>query len=165
MRSLFFLLCFYSLALQAQEIQLHTLDSILNTKTEKVQRIQNTWQFEIDQTLLICITDTTANRMRIMSPIVSIKQILPEQIIHAMTANFHTALDVRYAISDGVLWSVFTHPWRPLTTSQFSDAVAQVLQANKTFGTSYSSTTIGFPPPKAKKDTAKRKESKPILKI
>jgi len=72
-------------------------------------------------------------------------------------ANFHTALDIKYAISDDVLWSAFIHPLRELTVAQVKDALSQVYYANITFGTTYTSTDLVFPG-KAKKEAKQIKK-------
>jgi len=73
------------------------------------------------------------------------------QVQKCMEANFHTALDSRYAISEGILWSAFIHPLKELTEAQVVDAVNQVYSAAKTFGTYYSSGSLSFPTNKDRK--------------
>ena len=103
------------------------------------------WEFEIDRTRFICLTDTNHNRMRIISPIIESSKISSQQMLHCMEANFHTALDTKYAISNGIVWSVFIHPLKELTESQAIDAISQVYSTVKTFGTTYSSSNLIFP--------------------
>ena len=62
-----------------------------------------------------------------------------------MVANFHSVLDVKYALSDEIIWSVFTHPLKELSEHQVEDAIKQVYAAALTFGGSYSSTDMVFP--------------------
>jgi len=111
----------------------------------------------IEDVLFVCITDTANNRMRIISPITDMVNLNEDEKTLLLLANFHTALDVKYAISDDVLWSVFIHPLRELTSSQVKDAVSQVYYTNLTFGTSYSSTNLVFP-------GKEKKEAKQIKK-
>ena len=77
-----------------------------------------------------------------------------------MVANFHSALDVKYALSDEIIWSVYVHPLKELSEEQVADAVKQVYTAAKTFGSSYSSTNLVFPGNTRKKE----KELPKILK-
>ncbi|MDX1407434.1 MAG: hypothetical protein R3330_04855, partial [Saprospiraceae bacterium] len=95
--------------------------------------------------LMLLLADETYNRMRIITPIHMAEQLDPDELKAAMTANFHTALDVRYAISEGVVWSAFLHPLRELSRAQLTDALAQVYRAAESFGTTYSSTELVFP--------------------
>ena len=62
-----------------------------------------------------------------------------------MEANFHSALDARYAISDGILWAAFIHPLQELTKDQVISAISQVYSTVQTFGTYYSSGELSFP--------------------
>jgi len=63
----------------------------------------------------------------------------------ALIANFHTALDIKYAITDGILWSAYIHPLKELTEDQVIDAVSQVFYGNVNFGASFSSSSLVFP--------------------
>lgn len=59
--------------------------------------------------------------------------------MRVLEANFHSALDARYATSDGVLYAAFIHPLSPLTEAEVRSAVAQVASLVRSFGTTYSS--------------------------
>ena len=83
--------------------------------------------------------------MRIISPIQKMSNVSQEQIDRCMQANFHTALDIRYAVSDDILWSAFIHPLEELTKEQVMSAISQVYSGVKTFGTHYSSGALSFP--------------------
>ena len=61
-----------------------------------------------------------------------------------MEANFDRALDAKYAIANGVLWSVFAHPLKELTKEQTIDAFNQVRNLVYNYGSSYTSTDILF---------------------
>lgn len=118
----------------------------------------NQIQFSINNGLLMCIYDNSANRMRIISPIVEREKLGEEELLNALVANFHSALDVKYALSDEIIWSVFTHPLKELSEAQVVDAIQQVYAAAITFGSSYSSTNLVFP-------GNTKKEEKPKPKI
>jgi len=118
---------------------------IISTLSDKVEGQPGNWRFTKNSTMFICLTDQFHNRMRIISPIHKLENITNEQITHCMQANFHTALDARYAISDGILWSAFIHPLKELTEGQVINAISQVYSCVKTFGTQYSSGTLIFP--------------------
>ncbi len=83
--------------------------------------------------------------MRIISPITEVQNLPEGELENALVANFHSALDVKYAISDGVLWTVFIHPLKELSEAQIEDAILQVYNGAETFGTTYSSTNLAFP--------------------
>jgi len=95
---------------KSQDMNNQKLNAIIYTLSDQIEGTPGNWQFAIDSTLFICLTDELHNRMRIISPIAEIKDLTQVQIMDCMEANFHTALDVRYSISDGVMWSAYIHP-------------------------------------------------------
>ena len=121
------------------------LDAIIKNLSKVKRGVYGNWEFEIDRIRFICLTDTNFNRMRIISPIAELSTINSDQILKCMEANFHTALDTKYAISNGVVWSVFIHPLKELTQNQVIDCISQVYSSVKTFGSSYSSSNLIFP--------------------
>ncbi|MFY0602661.1 MAG: hypothetical protein JXQ93_01845 [Flavobacteriaceae bacterium] len=135
------------------------LETILTKLTDSIQGTNGKWQFKIKGIIFICITDKKHNRMRIISPIIETVRLNEKLKSAALVANFHSVLDVKYAIADDVLWSVFIHPLKELSEKQVKDAVSQVYSANVTFGTSFSSTTLVFP------GNAKKEKNKPQKKI
>ena len=122
------------------------------------------WQFYIESRPMFCFTDETLNRMRIISPISLVETLEKAEIMAALTANFHTALDSKYAISEDIMWSVFIHPLKELSNEQTMDAIQQVYKAAETFGTTYSSTDLIFPGG-LEKEKGKEKEKKPAKKM
>jgi len=98
--------------------------------------------------------------MRIISPITEIFKLDDDELKNALVANFHTALDVKYAISDDLLWAVFIHPLKELSEEQVKDAMLQVYSASVNFGTTYSSTNLIFPGVLNKDDSDKEKKDK-----
>ncbi len=127
------------------------LGTILYTISDTIQGESGNWQFLVDSIPMFCVTDEYHNRMRIVSPVKTMQDVSAEELEACMEANFHTALDVKYAISDEVLWVTFIHPLRELTIEQAIDAVTQIYNANVTFGTLYSSTDLFFPKREKKK--------------
>ena len=94
--------------------------------------------FRLGDVTLVCISDAAADRMRIVAPIKPIAESSPEEIFAAMHANFHSMLDARYAMSNGVIYAAFLHPLSLLTREQVLSALRQVAAAHATFGTSFS---------------------------
>lgn len=142
----------------SQEMTSAQLLEIIEQEADTVKANGNSIQFLLKETVLICIYDENANRMRIISPIVKREEIGEEELLNAFVANFHSALDVKYALSDEIIWSVFTHPLMELSEHQVVDAINQVYSAAVTFGGSYSSTNIVFPG-----NTKKTEKPKPKL--
>ncbi|NMH89365.1 hypothetical protein HHX25_17775 [Flavivirga sp. Y03] len=142
------------------------LQDIYTSVSDSIQGNPGAWQFFIKEIPMVSITDTNHNRMRIISPIADSKSLSDELIKAALVANFHTALDVKYAVSDGILWSVFIHPLKELSEHQVKDAVSQVYHAHVNFGTSFASTALAFPGTIGgdKKEGVDKKEEQPKYK-
>ena len=104
----------------------------------------NVIQFEHNGVPLICVSDPVADRMRIVSPIIELAKVESDQLLLALAANFHTVLDVRYAISDGAVYAAYIHPLSPLTEAELVSAIDQVAIAQLTFGSEYSSGALIF---------------------
>lgn len=134
------------------------LSTIIAQVSDTLVTSGNSIQFIYKKIPLFCIYDENANRMRIISPIIETKDLEEEQLLNALVANFHTALDVKYALSDEVLWSVFLHPLKELADHQLLDAIDQVYKASVTFGTTYSSTNLVFPGNTKRKESPKTKK-------
>ena len=138
-----FFLC--SMAFYAQNMDANKLKAIYNNVSDSLVYKGNSFQFVINNRPFISIVDENANRMRIITPITEVKQLKEEELLNAMVANFHSALDVKYAISDNIIWAVFIHPLKELQEHQVIDAIKQVYTAAITFGDTYSSTNFIFP--------------------
>ncbi len=138
----FMLVCMVS---TSQNMTNQKLEQIINSTTDSIEGSTGRWQFKINDVIFICLTDSTNNRMRIISPIAEASAIDDDAIRASMIANFHTALDVKYAIADNILWSAYIHPLKELTEDQVIDAISQVYYANVNFGTTYASTSLIFP--------------------
>ncbi len=121
------------------------LHEILMGLDDKADLDGNVVQFEYYDGPMICISDPGHDRMRIISPIARVQDLEGEQLMACLAANFHTALDARYALSGEILYSAFIHPLSPLTDDQVQSAVRQVAMARNTFGSTYSSGDLVFP--------------------
>ena len=140
----------------SQDMDSHKLKVLITQVSDTLQNSGNAFQFLYKEKLLICIYDENANRMRIMSPIIERQEVEEEQLLNALVANFHSALDVKYALSDEIIWSVYTHPLKELRDYQVTDAIQQVYSAAITFGTTYSSTNMVFPGNSKKEEKPKK---------
>lgn len=123
--------------------QAHLHDLILEAGTNVIIS-GNAVQFEFEGTELLCISDISADRMRIISPIANLAEVGSEQLLLALAANFHSVLDVRYAIGEGIVYSAYIHPLTPLGDEEVLSAISQVAQARNTFGVDYSSGALFF---------------------
>ena len=158
-----FLVCpFYMFSQHMDNERLH---EIYSEVSDSLVGKSGKWQLFINEVGILSLTDESNNRMRIISPIMDAANLNEQLMQAALVANFHTALDVKYAVSDGVLWSVFIHPLKELTTDQVKDALRQVYFANVNFGTTFTSTSLTFPPSRRKDKEAKTKQLDTIRKF
>ena len=112
---------------------------------ENVQEDGHVVHFEFAEVPVILVYDERADRMRLISPILPVNELRDGQLEAAMQANFHSTLDARYAVSQGVVWSAFIHPLSDLTDKLLRSAIRQVVTAKVTFGDTYSSGQLVFP--------------------
>ena len=135
------------------------LEVLLGEQVDSIIGVPGRWQATYKEIPLMIITDETNDRMRIVAPIAEVDSLDSDTLLNCLTANFHTALDVKYAVSNDLMWCVFIHPLSPLTEGQLQSAVEQVYSGTVTFGSTYSSTQLLFggsnseekPKPKVKK--------------
>lgn len=125
-------------------------------KNGKVETERNLISFDYQDVVVFCVFDTHADRMRLVSPIAKVDTLPAEFIIRALQANYHTVLDPRYAIGDGLMYAAFIHPLSPLTTRELKSAIDQVVTANKTFGTDFTSGALVFPGQKIQQNESKK---------
>lgn len=159
-RFIVLILISFALNISAQEMTNYKLGKIINEISNTVEGKNGRWQLNIKETVFIVLTDSTNNRMRIISPIADTISLEKDMLENALIANFHSTLDVKYAISEGIIWSAFIHPLRELSEDQVKDAISQVYYANTNFGTTYASTSLIFPGKKQEKEKPKTKKLK-----
>jgi len=158
MKSIFFTFLM-SIALTASaQMNNQKLEELLTAQTDSIQGFAGRWQVSVDEMVMVILTDETNDRMRIIAPIIESSKLDEGLLLDCLTANFHSALDVKYAISDGVLWSVFVHPLSPLTEMEVTSALKQVYAAAATFGTTFSSTPLLFGGNQAAEPAPEKKE-------
>ncbi|WP_128755193.1 hypothetical protein [Aquimarina sediminis] len=143
-RLLFLLLFSFSGIICAQDMDNNKLQELIKKNADTLNGSLGNWKFIYKKIPMLCVTDQTNNRMRIISPITSSNSLDKDLLLDTMTANFHSALDVKYAISNEILWSVYIHPLKELSTEQVESAISQVYYAAITFGTTFSSTKFLF---------------------
>jgi len=119
------------------------LASLIRVVSKESRGEPGYWSFEVEKRELVVITDEAADRMRIMTPVVEESALSSEDLRVLLAANFDRALDARYAVARGYLWSVFLHPLTTLTDAQFL-GVEQVVKLAQNYGTSYTSSDLVF---------------------
>lgn len=122
------------------------LDTLIREEATEVRTQGNRWQFTLESQSTIVIADEQRDRMRIFTRVVPVDRLTPEQVGNVLVANFHTALDARYAIANGSLVSTFIHSLSSLQERDFRSALYQVVRLADNFGSSYSSEGLIFSP-------------------
>jgi len=102
----------------------------------------NSAQFSVSGVPVFMVYDLNADRMRLMSPAAEVDSLNEEELVRLMQANFESALDARYAIANGVIWSTFIHPLSPLENDEFASGLGQVVNLILTYGETYNSGAI-----------------------
>ena len=131
---------------QTRGMNLSKMTAIIEDIGESVEIAQNgsTIAFTYDNAQLIAVVSEPANRMRLISPVMPASEMTESQMAASLVSNYHLALDARYAVGDGVLYTVYIHPLNELTADQLRSAIRQVATLRNTFGTSYSSGEMTF---------------------
>ncbi|MEM9781392.1 MAG: hypothetical protein AAF899_02845 [Pseudomonadota bacterium] len=131
---------------ESEPMTVARVGEVLSRLDEEAQRSPDgtVMQITIEGTALMFVSDPRHNRMRLMSRIGPADALSEEQLMRIAQANFDTALDARYAVARGQIWSVYIHPLAELTETQLIEAVGQVVNAAESFGTTYSSGLLSF---------------------
>ncbi|MEO0940790.1 MAG: hypothetical protein AAFY30_04430 [Cyanobacteria bacterium J06642_12] len=128
------------------EMTMARLEQILESEVTDLEGNGGVWRGQVDGRSVIVLADSSSNRMRVIAPVVAASSLSEEQIQAMLEANFHSALDARYSISDGAVVSVFIHPLSTLQESDFRSGLSQAVTLAETFGSTYSSGGLGFLP-------------------
>ncbi len=130
-------------------MNLQRLQQVLHSSAKEVQGGGGQWRFTSHEVQMALLTSVEHDRMRIISPIVKESRLTQEHRRRMLEANFHTALDARYATSHGTVYATYIHPLSLLTPEELRSAMSQVAQLVNTFGTTYSSGALEFSAPGA----------------
>ncbi|MEL6521643.1 MAG: hypothetical protein AAFQ66_11810 [Pseudomonadota bacterium] len=125
-------------------MDLARMADILQALDPEVQARGTAFQLTIGDVPIVIITDPVADRMRAMVPIRDASAMTSEELMRVMQANFDTALDARYAIAQGRLWSTFIHPLSPLKKDQLISGLGQTVNVATSYGTLYSGGALSY---------------------
>lgn len=120
------------------------LAALLADETEDFERRISHWQFAFYDVPMACLIDEGHDRMRIIAAIGDADNLDESAKDAMLTANFHTALDARYGVSRGVVFSAFLHPLGSLDPELLRSALEQVASLVHTFGSHYTGGTLEF---------------------
>jgi len=141
----FFCICFCLSGLQAQDkMNNKKLEKTLKKISQEIEGETGNWQVLYKDFPLFILTDESSNRMRIFTPILEEQELKVGQMKKMLEANFHSALDAKYSLYEGFVIGIYTHPLVELNDAQMEDAMQQVVNLSRNFGTSYTSTDMMF---------------------
>ncbi len=120
------------------------IDSLVRKIDKNATGKPGFWRFTVENMTVTIVTDERADRMRIIIPIVDAKELDEKMMFRLMQANFDSALDARYSIAKGVLWSAYIHPLSSLDDKTFLSAIGQTVNLSATYGGSFSSGALIF---------------------
>jgi len=106
---------------------------------ENYKRDGGAIRFNYGNQAITVATDESADRMRILIPVLPANKLNEAMLYRIMQANFDSSLDARYAIGQGILWSTFIHPLSSLTETDFLSGIGQTINTAASFGTTFSS--------------------------
>ena len=86
----------------------------------------DTWQVETDRLRLLIILSQDNSWLRLLVPIARASEA-QALLYELLEANFERTQEVRYAISQGVLWAVFLHSFESLTEADFNSAISSIV--------------------------------------
>lgn len=128
-------------------MNLSQLEQVIREAAGEVQGRRGVWRFTVSGVTLIGVVDEKHDRMRFMAPVTQINKLSEKHLYDMLMANFHTAIDARYAISNKTVYATFLHPLSSLTPKDARSAIQQVVSLTLTFGKSYSSGSLQFGSP------------------
>jgi len=134
----------YSDVLAQDKMSNKKIAKALNKITQELEGESGNWQVLYNDFPLFILTDESSNRMRIFTPIIEEMELKVGQMKRMLEANFHSALDAKYSLYEGFVIGIYTHPLQELDEVQMVDAMKQVVNLSKNFGTSYTSTDMMF---------------------
>ena len=120
------------------------MEAVVARLDEKYERAQGVISFVYADQEVVIVTDSSYDRMRIIIPIMQASVLNEDMLFRIMQANFDSALDARYAIGQGVLWSTFIHRLSSLTEKDFLSGIGQTINTAQSFGSSFSSGEIVY---------------------
>lgn len=128
----------------SQPMSIEMLERVLRRLDPDLKGDSGSWFMSLDGLTAQIVTDERADRMRIMIPVARADELTEAQLYRLMQANFESALDARYAVAQGMVWSAYIHPLAALSPQELVLAVAQTFNAALTYGDTYSSGLFQF---------------------
>ena len=120
------------------------MGTLVTSFDEDAEVRDNLIAFKIQDREVLIVHDANNDRMRALSPIARTAILDDAVMMRMLQANYDSVLDARYAVADGLVWSVFIHPLASLQEEDLLSAIAQVVTSAETFGTTFASGAMVF---------------------
>ena len=120
------------------------MEDIVISLADEYRGRQGFLEFQAQGMAMQLISDAKNDRMRIVTPVIEYSRVTAEQKDRMLEANFHSALDARYAVNNGIVFATYIHPLSSLRPEQIEFAVYQVYQLRASFGDGYTSGALVF---------------------
>jgi hypothetical protein len=124
------------------------MEIVFAGEVEKIEGPTGALRTQIETFNVYLVSDPTFDRMQILMPIAHAEGLDRRVLNVLLEANFQKTLDARYAVSEGVVYSVFLHPISTLSEELIRSALDQVVNLGRTYGTTFSGQRqpFGVPP-------------------
>lgn len=122
----------------------YTLGLLLEQRLPTLAGESGMWQSSIDDMTLYIFTDELHDRVRIMIPVAEVGTKDHDLMRVLLLANFDRALDARYAINDGLVFSLFPHQLSLLTEPILDNAIENVIALARNTGSTFASSDLIF---------------------
>lgn len=126
----------------SQRMNNHKLINHLNSECDSISGEEGNWQLFYHGIVILAVTNEDSDRIKLLSPIAYTKDVEDIVIEKCMQANFDNLKDVKYAISNDIIWTVYNHDYSSLKTKQIDEAILQLYYSTGTFGEEYSSSIV-----------------------
>lgn len=128
----------------SQALTVEEMSDVVQRLDPEAEGGDSHWSFKIEEVRLTLVYDEDRDRMRVVAVIAPVNELTPEQIVRCLQANFDSALDARYALANGALWSAFIHPLGSLDRGELISGIGQTVNLVTSFGTTYSSGALVY---------------------
>lgn len=109
------------------------LERLFENQVEKVDGGAGYLRTRVDGADVYLISNPDTDRVQLIVGVPVNESVGVQHLVGMLNANFQPGLDARYALSDGVIFSIFVHRLTTLTEEDFVAGYRQALDLAKRF--------------------------------